>query len=64
VLVAERFVTATLDAVDDPWLRALPLVGTVDQVADSTDVLAVGRRARQLRELYAGEHLPDVHGDP
>ena len=64
VLMADRFVAACRDAIDDPFLTGLPLVGSIDQVTDSTDVLSVGRRARLLRELYAGDHVPDVHGDP
>ena len=64
VLMADRFVTACRDAIGDPFLADLPLVGSIDQVTDSTDVLAVGRRARQLRELYSGARFPDVHGDP
>jgi len=63
VLGADRFVTACLDRIRDPFLRELPLVGSVDQVGDSTDVLSVGRRARRLRGLYDGEGAPDGHGD-
>ena len=40
VLMADRFADACLATVDDPELRALPLVGGIDQVVDSTDVLA------------------------
>jgi Domain of unknown function (DUF4037) len=54
VIGAGRFATACLDAVSDPWLRSLPLVGSVDQVSDSTDVLAAIGVARRLRALYAG----------
>ena len=64
VLMAERFVGACRSTVDDEFLAGCPLVGSVDQVTDSTDVLSVGRRARQLRELYTGTRVPDVHGDP
>jgi hypothetical protein len=39
VLMADRFVRATLAAVHDPWLRSLPLIGAVDQFVDSTDLL-------------------------
>jgi hypothetical protein len=49
--------------VTDDFLRALPLVGSVDQVSDSTDVLSVGQRARQLRELFVGDRHPDRHGE-
>lgn len=52
VLGADRFAAACRAAVTDPWLRGLPSMGSVDQVADSTDVLATPARARRLRELY------------
>lgn len=64
VLMSGRFVEATLDRVTDAWLRALPLVGSVDQFVDSTEVLSVSGRANHLRALYTGEHFPDVHGLP
>jgi Domain of unknown function (DUF4037) len=53
VLGAGRFVNACLAAVHDADLRALPLVGSVDQFADSTDVLAHSDRAARLRAIYA-----------
>ncbi len=40
VLGSSRFVAACLERVTDPWLRALPLIGAVDQWVDSTDVLS------------------------
>src|SRR5437588_821484 len=52
VLMADRFVDACLAKVDDPRLRRLPLVGSVDQVADSTDLLDDGRLSRRLAPLY------------
>jgi hypothetical protein len=52
VLMAERFVAACLAAVDDEWLRSLPLIGGVDQFVDSTDVLERPAAARRLRDLY------------
>ena len=64
VLMSDRFVDACLERVADPWLRALPLVGSVDQLVDSTDVLSVAARATRLRALYEAEAAPDVHGDP
>jgi hypothetical protein len=54
VLGAGRFVQACLDTVEDPWLRALPLVGSVDQFADSTDVLSAPAVAGRLRAVYTG----------
>ena len=52
VLMADRFADACLEAVADPDLRRLPLVGSVDQAADSTDVLAYPERCRALAALY------------
>ncbi|WP_314171825.1 DUF4037 domain-containing protein [Streptomyces winkii] len=40
VLHAERFADALFDTVAEPELRTLPLSGSVDQWADSTDFLA------------------------
>jgi hypothetical protein len=39
VLLAERFVQPCLDRIGDPDLLSQPLVGSIDQVVDSTDVL-------------------------
>jgi Domain of unknown function (DUF4037) len=57
VLGSGRFVDACLAEVFDPWLRALPLVGAVDQLSDSTDVLGDPSRSRGLRPLY-GRGMP------
>ncbi len=59
VLLADRFTQAMLDTVTDPGLRALPLIGAVDQVVDSTDVLGAPRVYRELAALY-----PDVARTP
>ena len=51
VIGAERFVDATVQRVTDPRLRALPLIGSVDQWSDNVDVrahLAVFRRSAAL----------------
>ena len=52
VLMADRFTDACLRRVVDPDLADLPLVGSVDQVADSTDVLDSAEQARKLRALF------------
>lgn len=52
VLFAERFAAACREAITDEWLRELALVGSVDQFADSTDVLSVPARPQQLRGLF------------
>lgn len=52
VLGAGRFAAACLDTVTDPLLRSLPPIGSVDQAADSTDVLSDPAVARRLAGLY------------
>ena len=52
VLDAPRFATATIETVDDPFLRALPRIGSIDQSADSTDVLSHGDVARRFAAVY------------
>jgi len=53
VLMADRLADALLDTVSDPALRALPRIGGVDQVVDSTDVFEAPQRYRRLNTLYA-----------
>jgi len=48
VLGADRFVQAALGNVGDAELRALPLLGGVDQWADSTDLLVDARLFRTV----------------
>jgi Domain of unknown function (DUF4037) len=52
VLGSARFMRACLEQVSDERLRALPLVGGVDQFADSTDVLAYPRTFEKLAATY------------
>lgn len=52
VLGSERFVEACLDRVTDERLRTLPLIGSIDQMTDSTDVLVRTDAMRALRALY------------
>jgi hypothetical protein len=52
VLGSGRFVDACLERVSDPWLRSLPLVGGIDQLADSTDVLSYPATARRATAIY------------
>jgi hypothetical protein len=54
VLMADRFTDACLATIDDPVLKALPLIGAIDQVIDNTDVLSEPERYRQLASLYDG----------
>ncbi len=52
VLASNRFVDACLERVDDPQLRALPLVGAIDQLADSADLLSEPEALRAAPALY------------
>ena len=62
VILADRFVIALLQAVDDPVIAALPPIGSVDQFVDSTDVLASAPRARAAARavlIPASDHGAD-----
>ena len=52
VLGAGRFTDACRRSVTDGWLNQLPLVGAVDQLADSTDLLASTDLPSRMRALY------------
>jgi hypothetical protein len=52
VLGSARFVDACLERVTDERLRALPLVGGIDQWVDSTDVLSEPRVLEALAASY------------
>jgi hypothetical protein len=52
VLGSARFVDACLERVTDERLRALPLVGGIDQWVDSTDVLSELRVLEELTAAY------------
>jgi len=46
VLRADRFTAVLTARITDPAVRALPVIGAVDQFVDSTDVLSDPRRTR------------------
>jgi len=52
VLGAGRFTDACRRAVTDTLLSTLPLLGSVDQLTDSSDLLASTDLSRRLRALY------------
>ena len=52
VLGGDRFAEACLAGIRDGWLKRQPLVGSVDQFADSTDVLSNAHRSRSLINIY------------
>lgn len=52
VLRSDRFVRACLARVDDEWLRTRPLIGSIDQFVDATDLIEDTTKAHVLRALY------------
>ncbi|GAB3819896.1 DUF4037 domain-containing protein [Kribbella italica] len=52
VLGAERFVDACLAQVHDAGLKDLPLIGSIDQISDSTDLLSNPAAYRRLSTIY------------
>ncbi len=54
VIGGDRFAGALLGAVSDPVVKGLPLVGCVDQVCDSVDLLLEPRRARAVTAAALG----------
>jgi hypothetical protein len=57
VLHAERFTDALHRSIVNPALRQLPLSGTVDQFADSTDILNFTARTRLLVQALLPKKL-------
>jgi len=53
VLMCDRFTDACLATVTEPALRAMPLIGSVDQAIDSADLLSTPAIYRRLAPLYA-----------
>jgi hypothetical protein len=58
VLHAERLVDALHRSIADPAIRDLPLLGTIDQVVDSTDVLRSSARNRRIIEAMLAGTAP------
>ena len=52
VIGGNRFAEACLAAIQDERLRKQPLVGSIDQFVDSTDVLSSAHRSRCLTNIY------------
>ena len=47
-----RFVEALKEKIVDPLLREVAMTGSVDQFADSTDVLSYASRFDRLRSFF------------
>ena len=60
VLMADRFVDASLTTVTDATLRSLPLIGAIDQFVDNTDVLQNPTVYRRLSGLYEKPARPST----
>ena len=54
VIFGERFVAASLEKVQDPWLRGLPRIGAIDQWSSSTDLLENIALVQRLSTAYDG----------
>jgi hypothetical protein len=54
VLEAERFAAALRTATSDPHVRALPLLGAIDQFADSSPLLGDAPRCRAITQTALG----------
>lgn len=52
ILGADRFAAVAIDEVQDPVLRALPRIGSIDQIVDNVAVLTSASRCRRLRPLW------------
>ena len=52
VIGGDRFAEACLAAIQDEWLKGQPLMGSVDQFVDSTDVLNSAHRSQCLANIY------------
>ena len=46
VINADEMIAALRAEIEDPWLKALPILGSLDQVSDSTPMIESGGRAR------------------
>jgi hypothetical protein len=57
VLGSARFAEACIARVADERLRALPLIGGIDQWSDNTDVRSTPAVFRRARALYTAGSL-------
>ena len=52
VLGGDRFAEACLASIQDEWLKGQPLIGSIDQFVDSTDVLSSATRSQCFANIY------------
>ena len=62
VLIAYRFADPCLASIADPALRALPPIGGIDQVADTTDALNHVETFRRFRDVRHERLRPRLLG--
>jgi hypothetical protein len=51
---AEEAVDATVEAIGDPLIRGLPVIGSVDQLTELTSVLEEPRRSHAIASALLG----------
>jgi len=52
---AEEISASLAASIGDPWLRGLPILGSVDEITDATPLITAPERARQIvSALYSG----------
>ncbi len=61
VLMADRFTDALLHTVTDHSLRALPFIGSIDQLIDNTDALASPQQYRRAADFSPNLTDPMFH---
>ena len=60
LLIAYRFADPCLESVADPELRALPPIGGIDQVADTSDALNDPAVFRRFRDVWSPMPPPGI----
>ncbi len=58
VLMADRIADACLATIADPVLQSLPLIGSIDQHVDSTDVMSNPELCRRFAPVYGLDGSP------
>jgi len=58
VINAEEIIAAIAAEIEDPALRALPIIGSLDQVTDATPVIGAPARARRAMAALLDDGEP------
>jgi hypothetical protein len=51
---ADDIIAATLEGIEEPWIRALPVIGALDQVSDLTPVLVDPASSQRIMAALLG----------